>query len=106
MDGIVPLFLTFTCVPSALTYYGSVHSRMYEHIQELEKRPGASFRAIFNRALELGTLSRRRVYYEVMKCERERGGGLISPFGLSTFTASAALQDVKSIEVIIRTELL
>ncbi|XP_024379192.1 uncharacterized protein [Physcomitrium patens] len=71
---------------------------MYEHIQELEKRPGASFRAIFNRALELGTLSRRRVYYEVMKCERERGGGLISPFGLSTFTASAALQDVKSIE--------
>jgi hypothetical protein len=73
---------------------------MYEQIQELEKRPGSSFRAIFNKALELGTLSRRRVYYEVMKYEQERGGGHFSPFGLSAFTASAAVEDVKSIEVI------
>jgi len=73
---------------------------MYEHIQELERRPGSSFRAIFNRALELGTLSRRRVYHEVMKYERDRGGGHVSPFGMSTFTASAAVEDIKSIEVI------
>lgn len=79
---------------------------MYEQIQELERRPGASFRAIFNRALELGILSRRRVHYEAMKYERGRGGGHVSPFGLSTSTASAAVEDVKSIEVILRTKYL
>lgn len=73
--------------------------RMYQHIMKLENRPGASFRAIFNRALELGTLSRRRVYHEAIKYERERNGGRLSPFGLSSFTAAAAIEDVKSIEV-------
>ena len=77
----------------------SMCSRMYEQIQELKERPGASFRAIFNRALELGTLSRRRVYYEVMNYERERGRGYASPFGSSVLTTSAAVEDVKSIEV-------
>lgn len=80
--------------------HASICGRMYEHIQELEKRPGSSFRAIFNRSLELGTLSRRRVYYEMMKYERDGGGGHVSPLGLSTFTTSAA-EDVKSIEVIL-----
>ncbi|KAG0573379.1 hypothetical protein KC19_VG173400 [Ceratodon purpureus] len=55
--------------------------RIYEQILELEKRSGASFRAIFNRVLELGTLSRRRVYYEVVKYERDRGRSYVSPFG-------------------------
>ncbi|KAG0610929.1 hypothetical protein M758_7G102300 [Ceratodon purpureus] len=79
----------------------TTHNRregMYEQIQELKERPGASFRAIFNRALELGTLSRRRVYYEVMNYERERGRGYASPFGSSVLTTSAAVEDVKSIE--------
>lgn len=66
---------------------------------DLEKRPGASFRAIFKYALMLGTLSHRRVYFEALKYEKERGGGHISPFGFSTFTAATAVTDVKSIEV-------
>jgi len=82
-----------------LTHAG-ICGRMYELIQEHEKRPGSSFRAIFNRALELGTLSRRRVYYEVMQYELDRGGRHVSPLGLSTFTASVAAEAVKSIEVI------
>lgn len=48
----------------------------------------------------LAPLSRRRVYYEMMKYERDGGGGRVSPLGLSTFTTSAA-EDVKSIEVIL-----
>jgi hypothetical protein len=64
----------------------------------MEKKPGASFRALFGSTLALGTLSRRRVLYEALKYEKERNGGRLSPFGFSTFTVAAAVGDVKSIE--------
>ncbi|KAH9532110.1 hypothetical protein CY35_19G072100 [Sphagnum magellanicum] len=71
---------------------------VYEHIWNMEKKPGASFRALFGSTLALGTLSRRRVLYEALKYEKERNGGRLSPFGFSTFTVAAAVGDVKSIE--------
>jgi hypothetical protein len=67
----------------------------------MEKKPGASFRALFGSTLALGTLSRRRVLYEALKYEKERNGGRLSPFGFSTFTVAAAVGDVKSIEVVL-----
>jgi hypothetical protein len=74
---------------------------VYEHIWNMEKKPGASFRALFGSTLALGTLSRRRVLYEALKYEKERNGGRLSPFGFSTFTVAAAVGDVKSIEVVL-----
>jgi hypothetical protein len=71
---------------------------VYEHIWDMEKKPGASFRALFGSTLALGTLSRRRVLYEALKYEKERNGGRLSPFGFSTFTVAAAVGDIKSIE--------
>lgn len=73
--------------------------RVYEHIWEMEKKPGASFRALFGTSLALGTISRRRVLFEALKYEKERNGGRLSPFGFSTFTVEAAVADVKSMEV-------
>lgn len=74
--------------------------RVYEHIWEMEKKPGASFRTLFGSSLALGTLSRRRVFFEALKYETERNGGRLSPFGFSTFTVGAAVNDVKSMEVL------
>ena len=62
---------------------------------------GSSFRSLFGYSLILGTISRRRVYHEAFEYEKVRNGGLSSPFGFSTFTATAAVQEVKSAEVCI-----
>jgi hypothetical protein len=72
---------------------------MHDHVVNLETRPGASFRGIFGNALALGTLSLRRIYQEAMDYEKARGGGWLSPFGFSSFTAEAAIRDSKAIEV-------
>jgi hypothetical protein len=66
----------------------------------LEKRPRASFRQIFNWALALGTLSRRRVYSEAVKYEREQTRGCLWPARFTAFPAAVALADVKAIEVV------
>ncbi|BBN19275.1 hypothetical protein MPTK1_8g09280 [Marchantia polymorpha subsp. ruderalis] len=71
---------------------------VHEHVMSLETRPGASFRALFGNSLALGTLSLRRVYHEAIEYERARGGGWLSPFGFSSFTAAAAINDAKAIE--------
>ncbi|CAM6084786.1 unnamed protein product [Calypogeia fissa] len=71
---------------------------VHEHIVRLEIRPGASFRGIFGNALVLGTLSLRRIYHEAMDYEKARGGGWLSPFGFSSFTAAAVIRDSKAIE--------
>ncbi|KAL8552576.1 hypothetical protein ACS0TY_001314 [Phlomoides rotata] len=63
-----------------------------------EKREGASFQALFGSALLLGIISRRRVYFETIKYEKERNGGFLSPFGYSTTTVAAAINGVSSIE--------
>lgn len=64
-----------------------------------EIRDGASFFALFGPALCLGIISRRRVYYESIKYEKERNAGFLSPFGYSTATVSASADTVCSMEV-------
>lgn len=64
--------------------------RMYSLVRELEARPLTSFPAIFGEALAAGWLSRRRVYHEALRYERERSGGRLSPFGFSALTAEVS----------------
>ncbi|GAQ88572.1 DNA photolyase [Klebsormidium nitens] len=66
--------------------------RMYSLVRELEARPLTSFPAIFGEALAAGWLSRRRVYAEALRYERDRSGGRLSPFGFSALTAEAAVR--------------
>eukprot|EP00271_Cylindrocystis_brebissonii_P017141 TRINITY_DN4325_c0_g1_i3.p1 TRINITY_DN4325_c0_g1~~TRINITY_DN4325_c0_g1_i3.p1 ORF type:complete len:748 (-),score=158.32 TRINITY_DN4325_c0_g1_i3:21-2264(-) len=63
-----------------------------------EDPPGSSFSSLFRSALALGTLSRRRVLHEAFRFEVERGGGWISPFGFSSFSAKAAVATVEAAE--------
>ncbi|KAG6415624.1 hypothetical protein SASPL_123037 [Salvia splendens] len=74
--------------------YQEVHAKL----RLAEKREGASFQALFGSSLLLGTVSRRRVYFEAIKYEKERNGGFLSPFGYSTATAAAAINTVSSTE--------
>ncbi|KAG0628795.1 hypothetical protein M758_1G053600 [Ceratodon purpureus] len=74
------------------------YKAVYEHIWEMEKKPGASFRKLFGSALALGTISRRRVMFEALQYEKDRNGGRLSPFGYSTSTVGAAVGDVKAME--------
>lgn len=67
--------------------------------QKLRSRDGASFVALFAPALSLGIISRRRVYNEAIKYEKERNAGFLSPFGYSTATVAAAADATCSMEV-------
>ncbi|KAL2227185.1 UNVERIFIED_CONTAM: Pheophytinase, chloroplastic [Sesamum indicum] len=71
---------------------------VHEKLRLSEKREGASFQALFGSALLLGIISRRRVYDEAIKYEKERNGGFLSPFGYSTTTVAAAINTVSSME--------
>ncbi|XP_038685375.1 uncharacterized protein LOC119985219 isoform X2 [Tripterygium wilfordii] len=71
---------------------------VHDRLRTVETRDGASFAALFGRALHLGTVSRRRVYYEAIKYERERNAGFLSPFGYSAATVAAAVDAVCSME--------
>ncbi|KAL2609295.1 hypothetical protein R1flu_027868 [Riccia fluitans] len=71
---------------------------LHEQVMDLERRPGSSFRALFGNSLALGTLSLRRIYHEAIEYEKARGGGWLSPFGFSSRTAEAAINDTKAIE--------
>ncbi|KAL3834595.1 hypothetical protein ACJIZ3_009331 [Penstemon smallii] len=71
---------------------------VHEKLRLTEKREGASFQALFGAALLLGIISRRRVYSEAIKYEKERNGGFLSPFGYSTTTVAAAIDTVSSME--------
>ncbi|OVA14546.1 DNA photolyase [Macleaya cordata] len=71
---------------------------VHEKLRNAESRSGASFRALFGSALFLGIISRRRVYYEAIKYERERNAGFLSPFGYSAATIAAAADTVCSME--------
>lgn len=64
-----------------------------------ETRTGASFGALFGPSLSLGIVSKRRVYDEAIKYEKDRNGGFLSPFGYSAFTVAAAIETVSSMEV-------
>ncbi|XP_056160251.1 uncharacterized protein LOC115683085 isoform X3 [Syzygium oleosum] len=80
------------------TARASHFGRVHERIREAESREGASFYALFGPALSLGILSRRRVYYEAIKYEKERNAGFLSPFGYSASTVAAAVDAVCSME--------
>ncbi|KAL5728129.1 hypothetical protein ACHQM5_001251 [Ranunculus cassubicifolius] len=71
---------------------------VHEKLRNAESRSGASFGALFRSALSLGIISRRKVFYESIKYERERNGGFLSPFGYSSPTAAAAADTVASME--------
>ncbi|KAF8008683.1 hypothetical protein BT93_K2368 [Corymbia citriodora subsp. variegata] len=71
---------------------------VHDRTREAESREGASFYALFGPALSLGILSRRRVYYEAIKYEKERNAGFLSSFGYSASTVAAAVDAVCSME--------
>ncbi|KAL4574876.1 hypothetical protein LXL04_021716 [Taraxacum kok-saghyz] len=72
---------------------------VHEKLREVETREGASFGTLFGPVLQLGIVSRRRIYYEALKYEKDRNGGFLSPFGYSTATIAAAVAHVLSTEV-------
>ncbi|CAM8935028.1 unnamed protein product [Rhodiola kirilowii] len=71
---------------------------LHEKVRSAETRTGASFGALFGPSLSLGIVSRRRVYDEAIKYEKDRNGGFLSPFGYSAITVSAAIETVSSME--------
>ncbi|XP_051138148.1 uncharacterized protein LOC127256275 [Andrographis paniculata] len=71
---------------------------VHEKQRLAEEREGASFQALFGSALLLGIITRRRVYFEAIKYEKERNAGFMSPFGYSTTTVAAAINTVSSME--------
>ncbi|KAL6131884.1 hypothetical protein ACLB2K_070257 [Fragaria x ananassa] len=71
--------------------------KVHERMPYAESRDGASFNTLFGTALSLGILSRRRVYFEAIKHEKERNCGFLSPLG-SGATISAAVDSVCSME--------
>ncbi|XP_050387503.1 uncharacterized protein LOC126803813 [Argentina anserina] len=71
--------------------------KVHERMPYAESRDGASFNTLFGTALSLGILSRRRVYFEAIKHNKERNRGFLSPFG-SGATISAAVDSVCSME--------
>ncbi|PWA40233.1 DNA photolyase, N-terminal [Artemisia annua] len=71
-----------------------VHARL----RDAETREGASFGTLFGPALQLGIVSRRRVYHETIKYEKERNGGFLSPFGYSAASVAAVADHVCSRE--------
>ncbi|KAL1813856.1 hypothetical protein DCAR_0626239 [Daucus carota subsp. sativus] len=71
---------------------------VHEKLREAEIREGASFDVLFGSALCLGIISRRRVYFESIKYEKERNAGFLSPFGYSAATVAAAVDSVCSKE--------
>ncbi|KAI3971340.1 hypothetical protein MKX01_008184 [Papaver californicum] len=71
---------------------------VHEKLRNTESRTGASFRDLFGSALFLGIISRRRVYYEAIKYEKERNACFLSPFGYSAEAVAAAADTVSSME--------
>ncbi|XP_076944322.1 uncharacterized protein LOC143614906 [Bidens hawaiensis] len=71
---------------------------LHERLRISETREGASFGFLFGPVLQLGVVSRRRVYDEIIKYEKDRNGGLLSPFGYSCFTTAAVADHVCSRE--------
>ncbi|KAI3712569.1 hypothetical protein L1987_71128 [Smallanthus sonchifolius] len=71
---------------------------VHERLRNAETREGASFGFLFGPILQLGVVSRRRIYDETIKYEKDRNGGFLSPFGYSSFTIAAAADHVCSRE--------
>ncbi|KAL8224024.1 hypothetical protein R6Q57_019499 [Mikania cordata] len=71
---------------------------MHERLRNAETREGASFGILFGPVLQLGVVSRRRLYNETIKYEKDRNGGFLSPFGYSSFTIASVADHVCSRE--------
>uniref|UniRef100_A0ACD5XTW4 Uncharacterized protein n=1 Tax=Avena sativa TaxID=4498 RepID=A0ACD5XTW4_AVESA len=63
---------------------------LHDKVRFAETRDGASFYTLFGAAIQLGVISRRRVYQETIQYERDRNAGFLSPFGYSTPTVTSA----------------
>lgn len=79
--------------------FSHLYCRVHQKLRDTETREGASFGTLFGSALLLGIISRRRVYYEAIKYEKERNAGFLSPFGYSAVSVAAAVDTVCSMEV-------
>lgn len=73
--------------------------RLHDKLRRAETGNGASFYTLFSSSLFLGTISRRQVFYEAIKYEKERNAGFISPFGYSAPTVAASVDAICSMEV-------
>jgi hypothetical protein len=73
--------------------------RLHDKVRLAETMDGASFYTLFDTAIQLGVISRRRVYHEAIQYEKDRNAGFLSPFGYSTPTVTAAVDAICSMEV-------
>lgn len=87
------------CMAHVLILFNLICCRVHEKLRNAESRDGASFGILFGSALFLGIISRRRVYHEAIKYEKERNAGFLSPFGYSAATIAAAADAVCTMEV-------
>ncbi|XP_062198763.1 uncharacterized protein LOC133901398 isoform X2 [Phragmites australis] len=71
---------------------------LHDKVRLAETRDGASFYSLFGTAIQLGVISRRRVYHEAIQYEKDRNAGFLSPFGYSTPTVTAAVDAIYSME--------
>ncbi|KQJ91197.1 uncharacterized protein LOC100826912 isoform X3 [Brachypodium distachyon] len=71
---------------------------LHDKVRFAETRDGASFYTLFGAAIQLGVISRRRVYHETIQYERDRNAGFLSPFGYSTPTVTSAVDAICSLE--------
>uniref|UniRef100_A0A7N1A6T3 Photolyase/cryptochrome alpha/beta domain-containing protein n=2 Tax=Kalanchoe fedtschenkoi TaxID=63787 RepID=A0A7N1A6T3_KALFE len=71
---------------------------LHEKLRSAETRSGASFGALFGPSLRLGIISKRSVFDEAIKYEKDRNGGFLSPFGYSAITVAGAIDTVSSME--------
>ncbi|KAM0873780.1 hypothetical protein ACQ4PT_037850 [Festuca glaucescens] len=71
---------------------------LHDKVRFAETRDGASFYTLFGPAIQLGVISRRRVYHETIQYERDRNAGFLSPFGYSTPTVTSAVDAICSLE--------
>ncbi|KAL6846020.1 hypothetical protein ACP4OV_023468 [Aristida adscensionis] len=71
---------------------------LHDKVRLAEARDGASFYTLFSTAIQLGVISRRRVYHEAIQYEKDRNAGFLSPFGYSTPTVTAAVGAICSME--------
>ncbi|KAJ3692767.1 hypothetical protein LUZ60_011862 [Juncus effusus] len=71
---------------------------LHDKLRIADRGNGASFSVLFGPSIFLGTISKRRVFYEAIKYEKERNAGFISPFGYSAPTVTFSVDSICSME--------
>lgn len=82
-----------------IVFIALIYLRVHEKLRNAKSRVGASFGALFGPALHLGIISRRRVYYESIKYEKERNAGFRSPFSYPGAMVTPVVDTICSMEV-------